>query len=141
VQLSEIAPEHVLFEIAKSPAFTPVTDTAETLKAPDWPERVMVSGLLLDPTATAPKLNVVGLTTSRVTHACRFTTCGLRKPPLEGVTVIAPLTGPEAFPERLLVKLASARHFDPELTVLWLQVSLESEKPPLGVTDNVSLDA
>ena len=129
-----VEPElHVLFEIVKSPGFVPVMETADTLKLPFGLLIVTVSGELVLPTATAPKLKLDGETVRLVTHAFRLTTCGDRKPPLDGLIVNAPLMGPDLPDDPLTLKLRSVLQLAPEPKLL-PQVLLPRLKPPLGVS-------
>jgi len=121
---------HVLLERVKSPGFVPVTETAETLKLPFWLLIVTVSGELVLPTATAPKLKLDGETVMLVMQAFRLTTSGVKKPPLEGLTVSALLIGPEL---EVPLKVRSALQLAPEPRLL-PQVLLPRLTPPLGVS-------
>jgi hypothetical protein len=130
-----VAPDvQVSFETAKSPEFVPVMEAADALKeTPVGLFRVTVSGVLLLPTATAPKLKADGETRMFVAHALRFTTCGLRKPPLDGVIVSAPVIGPDTIPPaEAALKVRSVLQFAAGLR-LGPQVVLPRVKPPLGV--------
>jgi hypothetical protein len=127
-----VGPElHVLFEIVKSPGFVPVMETADTLKLPFGLLIVTVSGELVLPTATAPKLKLGGETVILVTHAFRLTTSGARKPPLDGLIVNAPLIGPE--PSAPVLNVRSVLQLAPEPRLL-PHVLLPRLKPPLGVS-------
>jgi len=86
------APVHVLLEIANSAALAPARATPEKLMTP--PLMVTVSGSLVFPTGTAPKLRLWGLRDTSVTQAERFTTCGVKNPPLEKSPVITPFLVP-----------------------------------------------
>jgi hypothetical protein len=133
-----VEPEvHVLLERVKSPGFVPVTETADTVKLPLWLLRVTVSGELVLPTATTPKLKLEGETAMLVTHAFRLTTCGDRKPPLDGLIVNAPLSGPVP---PLVLKVRSVLQLAPEPRLL-PQVLLPRLKPPLGVSASPSVAA
>ena len=138
VQLLVEPDMHVLLEIVKSPGFVPVMETADTLKLPFGLLIVTVSGELVLPTATAPKLKLDGETVMLVTHAFRLTTSGARKPPLDGLIVNAPLIGPELSPPVLNVR--SVLQLAPEPRLL-PQVLLPRLKPPLGVKVSPSVAA
>jgi hypothetical protein len=84
----------VLFEMAKSPESIPVIAMPDIFKSLPVFVIVVLSGSLAAPTATAPKLKLLGNTATGVAHAVRPTTAGIRKPPLEPDTVIAPLLTP-----------------------------------------------
>src|SRR5256885_5897436 len=130
VQL-DVEPEvQVLLERVKSPGFVPVMETADTVKLLLGLLRVTVSGELVLPTATAPKLKLDGETAMLVTHAFRLTTSGVRKPPLDGLIVNAPLIGPVPPDEP---KVRSVLQLAPEPRLL-PQVLLPRMKPPLGVS-------
>jgi hypothetical protein len=92
------------------------------------------------PTATAPKLKLDGETVMLVTHAFRLTTCGVRKPPLDGLMVNAPLSGPELPEVALVLKVRSVLQLAPEPRLL-PQVLLPRLKPPLGVSVSPSVAA
>jgi hypothetical protein len=87
---------HVLFEIAKSPAFAPVIKALLMFNAfaPSALKTLMASAGLVVLTGTSPKLRLCGDTTALVLQAERLTTWGLRKPPLEAPIWSDPADGP-----------------------------------------------
>ena len=80
-----------MFAIAKSLAFVPVTERLEMFKSCPLPLlMVNVAGWLLLPCAPLPKLKDGGVKLIVVAQAFRFTVVGLKKSPLEDLTVTAP---------------------------------------------------
>jgi hypothetical protein len=87
------APQELL-AMANSPAFAPETVNPEKLKAP--PLIVALSGSLVFPSSTAPKLRLGGVRRTSVTQPDRFTTCGVRNPPFEKSPIMALFVVPTA---------------------------------------------
>ena len=83
------------------------------------------------PTARAPKLKLDGETVMLVMHAFRLTTCGVKKPPLDGLMVNAPLIGPLRAEAALVLNVRSVLQLAPEPR-LPPHVLLPRLKPPLG---------
>ena len=82
----------LLSEIAKSLEFAPVTEgELEKFRSCPLPlVTVTVAGWLLAPGASLPKSKDGGQKLTAVAQALRFTVVGLKKPPLDDVTVTAP---------------------------------------------------
>jgi hypothetical protein len=91
VSLPEVL-EHVLLAIANSAAF--VSENVKPVKLKTPPLMVRVSGALVTPLVTSPKLKVSGMRLTSVRHPERFTIWGLRKPPLEKFSLSTPMTEP-----------------------------------------------
>jgi len=91
---SKLAP-HAFFDMAKSALFVPLIDTLVMSNGLGSPlSNVAVSSPLLVPVGSVPKLRLVGVRPISVWQPDRFTTCGLKGPPLEGVTLAAPVVLP-----------------------------------------------
>lgn len=125
--------EHVLLAIANSAAFVPDSVKPVKLKAP--PLMVRVSGALVTPLVTRPKLNVSGMRLTSVRHPERFTICGLRKPPLEKFSLRTPMTEPGVPGPKVTSALQVACGARLLVHVLWL-----SANAPVAASVGVSAE-